>query len=417
MIYRRIILTTLLCAAALTVRAQAQVPAGDTRQEASASYKIAFLQGKYDIRTDYRDNFEQIHRMRTNLSEAMTSPGFTLDSVIVIAHASPEGSWASNTALSWNRGQAVAGLVRDYLAYSDNPAARGVRFAVRNVPENWAGLDRLVTNDPRLSETARAAYFSHAWEADKDARENAMRRDQSYSYIRESLYPLLRYVELSFRGHGTAAPRLDRSDTVYIDRPVVKEVVKEVVREVPVKEYVPVPTPVEPKADDRYHWAVSTNLAKWAFLGTANLGLHFPLAKSWSAELQGRYNPWTYHNDSDSKRMTWRERTLAAGARGWLNGCFEAGPYIGLGAQYTQFNRGGVFGDKTYEGVAYGAYLKAGWLARITDHWKFEAGLGVIGAWADYDVYKCSVCGRQLDSRERWILFPDELNLSIVYVF
>lgn len=388
-----------------------------TRQEATVSYKIAFERGKYDIRLDYRDNIDQIHRMRTNLSEALTSPGFTLDSVIIVSHASPEGSWASNAGLSLNRGNSVSRLVRDYLSTSGNPAARGVCFEVVNVPENWSTLDRMVFTDLYLSDADKDLYQSHSWILDKDSRESAMRRDRSYDYIRDNLYPLLRYVELSFRGHGTAAPRLDRSDTVYIDRPVVKEVVKEVVREIPVKEYVPVPTPVESKADDRYHWAVSTNLAKWAFLGTANLGLHFPLAKSWSAELQGRYNPWTYHNDSDSRRMTWRERTLAAGGRGWLNGCFEAGPYIGLGAQYAQFNRGGVFGDKTYEGVAYGAYLKAGWLARITDHWKFEAGLGFIGAWADYDVYKCSVCGRQLDSRERWILFPDELNLSIVYVF
>lgn len=404
---RHLLSFILLAIAAAPLGAQALV--SDAPQKARATYRVTFVQDKYDIRPEYMDNAEQIRRMRTNLYEALTSPGFVLDTIAVTATASPEGSWAHNMMLSENRGRAVAGYIQDYLMMSGLSGAGNVRYVVRNVPENWEGLDRLMREDPMINSYERSLYFSREYEYDRDRREAAMRGDSYYKMIYERFYPLLRVVELTFIGHGTNAPQLNREkiDTVYIDRPV--EVVREVEKIVEV--------PVAPAEPERYRWAISTNITKWAFLGTMNMGVHFPVANRVSADLFGRYNPWTFNKESVDRRMTWRERTIAAGLTFYANRCFETGFYLGAGVQYMQFNRGGVFSDKVYEGYAYGAYLKLGYLVSINDHWKFAAGLGAFGGYADYNVYTCNVCGRKIDAAKGWRIAPDTVNLSIVYVF
>lgn len=386
-----------------------------TAQRVNASYRIEFRQGKSDIDFGFSDNQSQLRLLEKNLDEVVSTKGFVLDSVIVVSNASPEGSWSSNDLLSMRRGESV----RRYLL----GLGSSTRFITRSVPENWAYLDKLVSSDPNLTTSEKNLYYSRSSIIDLDRRETAMHRDSYYPYVSERLYPRLRVVEVAFFGRGDVKPVITankdlgepqtKTDTVYIrEKEIVKEIVKvPVVRDSIIYVYPP------QENDGRYRWAVSTNLGKWAFFGTANLGIHLPLARSWSAEFGGRYNPWTFQKNELDKRVTWRERTLYGGVRGWANGCFEKGFFMGAGAQWMQFNRGGVFGDKTYEGSAIGAYLKAGYQVRISDHWRFEAGLGAFCGYADYDAYTCSVCGQRVESGKGWRIAPDELNLSIVYVF
>lgn len=193
----------------------------ERRAEANASYKIEFAQGKSDIQLDRSDNFAQVGFVKDNLTDLLQNEVFDLDSIVVVANASPEGSWAHNGALSKRRGESVVKYFEDFMRdYRKQLAREGgftvdengkviteaskipvIRFTSRSVPENWKLLDRLVRNDQRLSDEQREKYFSHESIKDMDAREAKMRGDDYYQYLKDSLYTHLRVVDFAFHLH------------------------------------------------------------------------------------------------------------------------------------------------------------------------------------------------------------------------
>ncbi len=193
----------------------------ERRAEANASYHIVFERGKADVRPDLPGNRDQIDLVKGNLADLLANEVYDLDSIVVVANASPEGSWRLNDGLSRRRGESVSSYFRDYMReYRRTLETEGgftvdergrtvsaasrvpdIRFVTRSVPENWDLLDRLVRNDPRISEDDREAYFSHEGIRDKDARENAMRGDAVYKFLADSLYPRLRVVDFAFHLH------------------------------------------------------------------------------------------------------------------------------------------------------------------------------------------------------------------------
>ena len=193
----------------------------ERRAEANASYHIVFERGKADVRPDLPGNRDQIDLVKGNLADLLANEVYDLDSIVVVANASPEGSWRLNDGLSRRRGESVSSYFRDYMreyrrtleieggftvderGRTVSAASRvpDIRFVTRSVPENWDLLDRLVRNDPRISDDDREAYFSHEGIRDKDARENAMRGDAVYKFLADSLYPRLRVVDFAFHLH------------------------------------------------------------------------------------------------------------------------------------------------------------------------------------------------------------------------
>ena len=193
----------------------------ERRAEANASYKIEFAQGKADIELDRADNYGQIGFVKDNLTDLLRNEVYDLDSIVVVANASPEGSWATNGALSKRRGDAVVRYFEDFISdYRKQVAREGgfsvdelgvvrstmaniprLRFVSRSVPENWDLLDRLVRGEERLTEDQKARYFSHADIRDRDAREARMKGDDYYAFVKDTLYTHLRVVDFAFHLH------------------------------------------------------------------------------------------------------------------------------------------------------------------------------------------------------------------------
>jgi len=193
----------------------------ERRAEANASYKIEFAQGKSDIELDRGGNYEQIGFVKDNLTDLLKNEVFDLDSIVVVANASPEGSWSTNGLLSKRRGDAVVKYFEDFMNdYRKQVAREGgfsvdeegnvivptsnipkIRFVSRSVPENWDLLDRLVRNESRLTDEQKERYFSHSDIRDKDAREARMRGDSYYKFLTDSLYGSLRVVDFAFHLH------------------------------------------------------------------------------------------------------------------------------------------------------------------------------------------------------------------------
>ena len=148
----------------------------------------------------------------------MNNEVYELDSIVVVANASPEGSWATNGVLSKRRGEAVVRYFEDFMRdYRKQLTREGgfavdeeghiiapkwnipnIRFVTRSVPENWSLLDRMVREEERLTDEQKAKYFSYADIKDMDLRESRMRGDDYYRFLTDSLYNRLRVVDFAF---------------------------------------------------------------------------------------------------------------------------------------------------------------------------------------------------------------------------
>ena len=78
---------------------------------------------------------------------------------------------------------------------------------------------------------------------------------------------------------------------------------------------------------------------------------------------------------------------------------------------------GGLLSRETREGDRFGAGLYAGYTHMLTAHLNLEFGAGL---WAGLDAYKkysCPSCGFTLESGRALFLLPNDIMISLAYVF
>ena len=167
-------------------------------------------------------NRDEIGRIKGNLAALIDNDEFAMDSIIVTASSSPEGTVAYNTRLTQRRSEAVAEYFRRYIdEYRDSvrvnegfvvdmtgdprsePGMTGerIRFVARNDAENWRMLDVLVAEDTVMSYEEKIAYINACEVADFDVREEVLQNLGCYRHLREKIYPRLRTVKFDFYLH------------------------------------------------------------------------------------------------------------------------------------------------------------------------------------------------------------------------
>jgi hypothetical protein len=190
--------------------------------EANTACYIAFEQGRHTVDRKLGDNDEEMSRIEQNLLSLVRNDSFDLDSIIVTASASPEGSYASNASLTSRRSASVASYFQGFLhevydslsreahfplgtdtdgVVSASASRPQIRFISRNNPENWRMLDAIIGSDPHLCPEDKEWYSALAEISDPDVREHRMQSHPSYLYIRQNLYPRLRTVKFDFYLH------------------------------------------------------------------------------------------------------------------------------------------------------------------------------------------------------------------------
>lgn len=213
--------------------------------EANSSCNIDFRTGSADIDERLGNNAREIAFIKENLRNLLLNDTYELDSVTIAASASPEGSVASNNALTLRRSRAVSGYfgqyirhVRDSVRRADGlfiavdedlaegemhgsgRARREIPFLSRPGGEDWAGLDALVAADSLLTDEQKARYAEFAAIADPDARERRMQGESWYRHVADTHYPRLRTVRFTFalhrRGMVKDTVHTTELDTVYM---------------------------------------------------------------------------------------------------------------------------------------------------------------------------------------------------------
>ena len=167
---------------------------------------------------------------------------------------------------------------------------------------------------------------------------------------------------------------------------------------------------------DTGRFSVSTNFLDYMRLVTVNLDASYALSRHWSVLAGARYNPFTYNEDDPQRQFQYRQRSCAVGARWWtwhnLSGWWFAGK-----ARYQEYNIGGITSRKTEEGDRGGLGMYAGYAYMLSPHLNLEFGFGMWGGMSWYKMYSCQSCGITLNSGKAWFVRPDDIMMSLVYVF
>ena len=217
------------------------------RVEANTACYIDFEQGSAEIVEDMSHNRSEMGRIKENLASLIENREFDLDSIVVTASCSPEGTVPFNTGLSQRRSEAVSRYFEEYMreyrenlqreeamhyyfdgggeeilrfaqndkwdAQNDSP---DVKFISRSNPENWRMLDVLIAQSDSLTADQKREYIDICEVQDLDAREEMLSRKPYYRYLREVLYPRLRTVKFDFHLHRKGMVK-DTIQTTVID--------------------------------------------------------------------------------------------------------------------------------------------------------------------------------------------------------
>ena len=163
-------------------------------------------------------------------------------------------------------------------------------------------------------------------------------------------------------------------------------------------------------------FAVSTNLAGYASLGTLNAELAYSFARRWTVNAGVKYNPWTFRASGSGRQFQNRQQSYCAGARFWPWHVYS-GWWIAGKLQYQEYNTGGIISRRTEEGDRVGAGLTAGYTYMLHPNLNIEFGIGLWAGVKWYVEYACPACGLTLSSGRKGFILPNHLLISISYVF
>ena len=212
------------------------------RVEANTSGFIDFEMGRSEVKRRLFNNDMEISRIEGILASLLENEQFDLDSIMVTAYASPEGTVALNTKLSSDRAASVSSFFKrsiDHLSdslrsnagfmvgldgaisHNEEPLPQ-IRFKSKNGGENWSKFESIINESQELDPKQKEYFMKCMQLSNLDARENALKLDKDlYRFCKESIYPRLRNVRFDFYLHrkGMVQDTIHTTvvDTSYMD--------------------------------------------------------------------------------------------------------------------------------------------------------------------------------------------------------
>lgn len=178
---------------------------------------IDFAHGCSEIDTLMRDNASELMRVRKCIDDVLSRDEYELDSLVILASCSPEGSFTLNSELSAARSHSVCEYIEKYV-----PEQWKDSLKTSSLPENWDQFLLLVENDTLLGRESRRHITAlvKKMEGGPDNVERQLSSMQEYRYLREKIYPKLRNVRFDFHLHRVGMVQdtvlTTELDTVYM---------------------------------------------------------------------------------------------------------------------------------------------------------------------------------------------------------
>lgn len=156
----------------------------------SVTFRLWFRQGERHVVRELYGNGAQIDRMRSTLQAL----AHRLRTVQIISCSSPEGTYVQNEELTRNRGKAVMHYLLGAL-----PTLSPRQVVTTERPENWEGLEWLLTNgDQEYRDAALAIVRTVPVLQYRETRLMELNQGNPYREMSRELFPLLRYADVIF---------------------------------------------------------------------------------------------------------------------------------------------------------------------------------------------------------------------------
>ena len=156
---------------------------------------LTFKVNNTRIMDSLADNARQLEQIRSLMHTLLYQHEFYVDSIVLTAASSPEGSYRINTKLARERAYSL----NDYLKREFDFPELDTLLAVNWEGENWADFKREVGMDEKVGNREEIIKMVDQIR-DPDEREAAIRKrfGKDYKYIRDEIYPKLRVVDFKY---------------------------------------------------------------------------------------------------------------------------------------------------------------------------------------------------------------------------
>ena len=210
----------------------------ERRASANTECRIDFEVGRADVKPELGENAAGISMIKQNLASLIENTELDLDSIVVSAAASPDGTYAANASLAQKRSISVSKYFEKYIKeYTDSVKlaagftldlegdgemksafqAQNIVLTPRSIPENWDDLKLFVEEDVVMNVDQKAAFSALMEKEDNlDKRELQMRKADYFTYMKDAIYPRLRTVKFNFYLHRKGMVK-DTVHTTVID--------------------------------------------------------------------------------------------------------------------------------------------------------------------------------------------------------
>ena len=168
---------------------------------------IDFGKGSHVIDTSLSDNASELARVLRCIEDVESREEYILDSLVIKASCSPEGSFTHNSRLASARSESIKDYIWNHIPEQWRDSVR-----TSSEPENWEQLRRLVANDTVIDIASRDRILELTTDLRRpDDVEKKVSEMPVYRYLREKVYPQLRSVSFDFYLHRAGMQK----DTVH----------------------------------------------------------------------------------------------------------------------------------------------------------------------------------------------------------
>ena len=400
-----LLVSLLLLPVAASAQADNTITTADT-----VGVKVYFRQGYSTLQPAFRENGIRLDEFMRRVSEMHADSTARLNSIDIVAYASPEGSFTLNRKLARKRAENISAYLRGNM-----PFLSGSLFNVQPKGIDWNGLAEMVeASDMRyrsevlniLRNVPETTYRNGKLVDSRLKRLMDLRGGRPYNYMLTHFFPELRaagaYVVCDFVRIAQPA--------IPINKPNEPNEANGANEANEVDAAIPVATELPERDYDR--WAIKSN-ALYLAAGVTNIGGEYAFHPHWSVDLPLVYSPYTL-------ARTYRMRFLyiQPEARYWLNRPMR-GHFFGVHLHAGVFNVS-LDNKNRYQSEKgfHGAGISYGYAMPLSRRWSMEFTVGVGYAFTRYCTYYNVPNGLRYEKDRPYNYWGlTKLGLNFVYRF
>ncbi len=366
-----LLLSLLLLPVAASAQADNTITTADT-----VGVKVYFRQGYSRLQPAFRGNGIRLDEFMRRVSEMNADSTARLNSIDIVAYASPEGPYTLNRKLARKRAENISAYLRGNM-----PFLSGSLFNVQPKGIDWDGLAAMVeASEMRyrsevlniLRNVPETTYRNGKLVDSRLKRLMDLRGGRPYNYMLTHFFPELRaagaYVICDFVRIAQPAIPINKPN-----EPNEANGANEVDAAIPVATELP--------ERDYDRWAIKSN-ALYLAAGVTNIGGEYAFHPHWSVDLPLVYSPYTI-----ARRYRMRFLYIQPEARYWLDRPMK-GHFFGVHLHAGVFNVS-LDNKNRYQSEKgfHGAGISYGYAMPLSRRWSMEFTVGVGYAFTKYCTY------------------------------